>query len=107
MKFGPVPLTEAEGAVLAHSMQVGDGCLCKGQALDAEHVAAIQSQGIDDVIVARLDAGDVDENAAASVLAAALVPDPAAAALRVTEPLQGGLTFWPADPAWWSWMWTR
>lgn len=89
MKFGPVAAADAEGAILAHSLKLGEGKLRKGLRLTAEHVGALMSAGINDVVVARLDDGDLHEDAAAAQLAAALVPDPDAAGLRVTEPFTG------------------
>ena len=89
MKFGPVPLAEAEGALLAHSVKVGKRKLKKGQRLGPDEVQALHDEGLDEIIVARLDPGDLDENAAARRLAEALVPDPAAAHLKITEPFTG------------------
>lgn len=89
MRFGPVPLGEAEGAVLAHSVAIAGGRLKKGIVLEAGHLAALAAAGMDEVIVARLEPGDVVENEAAARLAAALVPDPGAAGLRLTTPFTG------------------
>ncbi|GAW36237.1 hypothetical protein RA2_03307 [Roseovarius sp. A-2] len=72
MKFGPVPLAEAEGAILAHSEQVATGRLRKGAVLDAGEIAALEQAGYDSVTVARLEAGDLHEDAAAETLARAL-----------------------------------
>ncbi|MCB2115391.1 MAG: molybdopterin-binding protein [Rhodobacteraceae bacterium] len=85
MKFGPVPLDEAAGAVLAHSLRIGGRKLAKGKVLTGAEVAAIRAEGISQVMVARLEPGDVGEDAAAGMLARALVPDEAAARLRLTE----------------------
>ena len=94
MDFGPVPLTQAEGAVLAHSARVAGGRkIGKGTVLQADHIAALASAGIGEVTVARLGPGDVGEDAAAVRLAAALVPDPAAAGLTVTAPHTGRVNF--------------
>jgi len=54
MKFGPVPVTEAAGAILAHSVKVSDQKLRKGLMLTIEHVSQLSSAGFDEVIVARL-----------------------------------------------------
>ncbi len=72
MKFGPVPLAEAEGAVLAHSVAVASGRLRKGRVLTAQDIAALREAALDVVIVARLEPGDVDENTAAQRLAEAV-----------------------------------
>ncbi|SOE08519.1 molybdopterin molybdochelatase /molybdenum cofactor cytidylyltransferase [Hoeflea halophila] len=71
MYFGPVPLSEAEGAVLAHSLSLGAVRLKKGHVLSAEDLTRLGAQGADEVIVARLDEGDVGEDAAAEALAGA------------------------------------
>lgn len=71
MKFGPVPLSEAEGAVLAHSLSLGSVRLKKGHVLSAGDLKLIGQGGIDTVIVARLEAGDAGEDAAAEALSRA------------------------------------
>ena len=75
MRFGPVPLAEAEGAVLAHSLRLADGNLPKGHALSAADVTRLEGTGIADVIAVRLDAGDLGEDEAAARLAAAFSGD--------------------------------
>lgn len=89
MKFGAVPVAEAEGAVLAHSITLPSGKLRKGLILGAGHLMKLTDAGVNDVVVARLEAGDVHEDAAAEQLAQALVPDPAAVHLRVTDAFTG------------------
>jgi molybdenum cofactor cytidylyltransferase len=71
MKFGPVPLSQAEGAVLAHSFSTGAVRLKKGHVLDAADLKLIGQGGTDTVIVARLEAGDAGEDAAAEALSKA------------------------------------
>lgn len=89
MRFGPVPLTEAMGAILAHSHPGAGGRLRKGRVLGAEDLAALAAEGCDSVVVARLEPGDLDENTAADRLAQALVPDPAAQGLTRSEAFTG------------------
>jgi molybdenum cofactor cytidylyltransferase len=89
MRFGPVPLNEAEGAILAHSVQLPKGRLRKGRVLTDDDIATLAATGLARVTVARLDAGDVEENEAARRLAAALVPGPVAAGLEVQEAFTG------------------
>lgn len=89
MKFGAVPLSDAEGAILAHSVALPKGRLRKGVTLDAAALAKLASAGVDRVTVARLDAEDVHEDRAAERLAQALVPDPAAVHLRVAPASTG------------------
>ncbi|MFK7755215.1 MAG: molybdopterin-binding protein [Sedimentitalea sp.] len=89
MKFGPVALRDALGGILAHSVRVSTQKLRKGLVLEASHIAALAASGVQEVIVAHLEAGDLDENTAALQLAQALVPDPAGANLRLTAPFTG------------------
>lgn len=83
MRFGPVPLSQALGAILAHSVPLPDGRLRKGCTLGPEEIAALRALGLSEVIAARLDPDDLHEDAAALAVAEALVPDPAAAGLRL------------------------
>jgi molybdenum cofactor cytidylyltransferase len=88
MKFGPVLLEQALGAVLAHSANLRGGPLRKGHVLTAQDLARMAADGWQDVIVALLDAGDVPEDQAASRLAAALLPD-GNNGLELTAPVNG------------------
>ena len=72
MRFGPVPLAEANGAVLAHTHRLPGAVLHKGTVLDDAALAALAAAGHDPVIAAQLDPGDVDEDTAATRLATAL-----------------------------------
>lgn len=72
MRFGPVPLDQAEGAILAHSVPLPGGRLRKGLVLEAAHLADLRAAGLTEVIVARLGEGDAPEDEAAGALAAAL-----------------------------------
>lgn len=98
MRFGPVPVTEAAGHVLAHSVQLPQGRLRKGKLLSAENVAALRAAGWAHITVARLDPEDIAENDAARQLAAALLPDPAAAGLRLSEAFTGRVNLLAAGP---------
>ena len=72
MKFGPVPIARAEGAILAHSQRTAGGVVRKGTVVGPEHVDAFAEQGLSEVTVARLDDGDLHEDEAARRLADAL-----------------------------------
>ncbi len=72
MKFGKVPLKDAAGGILAHSVRLEDGTLRKGAILDAGDIARLRRAGLDEVTVARLEAGDLSENEAAARIAARL-----------------------------------
>jgi molybdenum cofactor cytidylyltransferase len=75
VKFETVAAANAEGAILAHGIQHGDVKYRKGRLLSAADVAALLGDGIEAVMVARLDADDVAEDEAASLLAEALAGD--------------------------------
>jgi molybdenum cofactor cytidylyltransferase len=72
VKFGPVPLAEAEGAILAHGLVIDGRRLAKGRVLDAADIDLLRRAGHEHVVAARLEDGDVGEDGAASALAAAL-----------------------------------
>ncbi|GGI69977.1 hypothetical protein GCM10007973_03800 [Polymorphobacter multimanifer] len=72
MIFAELPLAEAEGALLAHGQMVGTARWSKGRRLTADDLAEAARSGLDRLMVARLDADDVAEDAAATALAAAL-----------------------------------
>jgi len=74
MIFGPTPLEEAGGAILAHTLRLRGRVLKKGTVLDAPALAALAEAGQREVIAARLEAGDVPEDEAAERLAGALLP---------------------------------
>ena len=69
MKFGPAPLDEARGAIMAHSQRVGERMIRKGAVLDDAAIAALRAAGRTEVICARLEPGDVPEDIAADRLA--------------------------------------
>jgi molybdenum cofactor cytidylyltransferase len=72
VRFGAVPLHEAEGAIAAHSIRIPGLELRKGARVDASALAALQQAGIAEIVVARLEPDDVTENEAATALAAAI-----------------------------------
>ena len=72
MKFGPVPLAEAEGAIAAHSLRLQSGVIRKGTRLTADHLARLAANGVKEVVAARLGPDDVHEDEAARRVAAVL-----------------------------------
>ena len=73
MIFGPTPLATAEGAILAHTHRLPGRVLRKGVVLDADALAALRAAGSDPVVAARLEPGDIGEDAAARRIGRALV----------------------------------
>ena len=98
MKFGPVSLDQAEGGILAHSVALPSGRLRKGRVLDAADIAALSQAGHDSLTLARLDATDMPEDAAAIALAQALVPDPESAGLLLRPVGTGRVNIVAAGP---------
>jgi molybdenum cofactor cytidylyltransferase len=72
MRFGPIPPDDAVGAILVHSVRLKGVAFKKGRILSADDVAALKAAGIGHVTAARLDDGDVGEDAAASRIAKAV-----------------------------------
>ncbi len=85
MKFGKIPVDEAEGALLAHSVRLGDERLKKGRLLSEDDLETLREAGIEQVVAARLEAGDVAEDTAAARLAMTL----GGPGMRVAEPFTG------------------
>lgn len=73
MKFGPVPVDQAQGTILAHTMTVGDKRIRKAHVLTAQDIEAFKAEGFEELVVAVLENGDVEENEAATRIAEALV----------------------------------
>src|SRR5260370_37690491 len=85
MKFGDIPLAKAEGAILAHSLRLGTAAvLKKGRVLSPEDIALIAASGLDHIVAARLEPGDIREDAAATRIAAAAARAGIATAAGVT-----------------------
>ena len=72
MKFGPVAIDAAEGGILAHSLRTDALTLKKGERLSRAHIETLQAAGFKDVVVAQLEAGDITEDEAAALVAAAI-----------------------------------
>jgi len=75
MKFGTIATEGAEGAILAHATFAGEKRLRKAHRLTAGDVEDLLRAGVREVIAAVLDPGDLNEDAAAARVAAALVSD--------------------------------
>jgi len=73
VKFGPTSLSEAEGAILAHSFKAGDVRFKKGRILSATDIEALRAAGATTLVTARLEDGDVHEDSAAAALGSAIL----------------------------------
>jgi len=75
VKFGPQPVKEIEGAILAHGLILPSGKLKKGHIISRSDIGNMIDAGLDAVTVAQLEKGDVLEDEAATRLGALLQND--------------------------------
>ncbi|WP_193557242.1 molybdopterin-binding protein [Microvirga pakistanensis] len=75
MKFGPVPVEEAVGALAAHGVRAGETVVKKGTLVSPDIAQRLKQAGVETIIAARFEPGDVPENEAAVRLARALAGD--------------------------------
>lgn len=94
MKFGPVAIGDALGAVLAHSVPLNKGRLRKGHLLTSADLAALRAAGFETITVARYEPGDVPEDDAAARLATALC----GTGLRVSKAATGRVNIYATGP---------
>lgn len=72
MKFGSTSVGDATGCILAHTTQIDGKTLKKGHILAQEDCQALADSGVNQITVARLETGDVHEDAAARAVASVL-----------------------------------
>src|SRR5215211_4358810 len=94
MKFGPVPPAEAIGATAVHSIRQGGMVLKKGTVIGPAEVEALQAAGISQIVVARLEPGDVSEDVAAAEIATAV----AGQGVRVDHAFTGRANLFAEEP---------
>jgi len=85
MKFGAVPVGEAAGGVAVHSIRKSGLVLKKGTVISEREIAALKAAGISEIVVARIEPGDVSEDTAAAEIAAAAAGE----GVRVDRPFTG------------------
>jgi molybdenum cofactor cytidylyltransferase len=85
MTFGELPVAEAEGALLAHSVKREAIGFKKGRLLSRADIEALVAAGVETVFAARLGPDDVPEDEAASLIARAI----AGAGVEAQEPFTG------------------
>jgi molybdenum cofactor cytidylyltransferase len=71
MKFGSLPIEEARGSVAVHSIRKDKLVLKKGTIIGDAEIDALRAANITQIVVAKLEPGDVGEDQAAAELAAA------------------------------------
>jgi molybdenum cofactor cytidylyltransferase len=72
MKFGPASPADAIGGVTVHTLRQGSLVLKKGTTVGPAEVAALIRAGVKEVVVVRLEEGDVSEDVAAAGIAQAV-----------------------------------
>ena len=85
MKFEDVPVADAEGWALAHSISTGTRKLAKGTVLSGKHVEELSAASIEVIHGFRLEEDDINEDDAALAAANHLV----GSGLRVGKPARG------------------
>ena len=70
MRFGPVPVADAEGCLSAHAVRADGVTLKKGQVIERRHIEALQAKGVASLVAVRLELGDIGEDEAAARIAA-------------------------------------
>ena len=75
MKFGPASPADAIGGVTVHTLRQGALVLKKGTTIGPAEVEALTKAGVAEVVVVRLEEGDVSEDVAAASIAQAVAGD--------------------------------
>ena len=75
MKFGPASPADAIGGVTVHTLRQGPLVLRKGTTIGPAEVEALIRAGVKEVVVVRLEQGDVSEDVAAASIAQAVAGD--------------------------------
>ena len=96
MKFGAVAPKEAIGGTAVHTIRQGAMVLKKGTLIGPVEAAALEAAGIKDIVVARLEPGDVSEDVAAADIAAAIAGERRACRSRLYRPRQSVRAMRPA-----------
>jgi molybdenum cofactor cytidylyltransferase len=75
MKFGPASPADAVGGVTVHTLRQGALVLKKGTTIGPAEVEALKRAGVKEVVVVRLEDGDISEDVAAGGIAQAIAGD--------------------------------
>jgi molybdenum cofactor cytidylyltransferase len=94
MKFGSVLVTEAEGGIAVHSIRKAGLVLKKGTLIGPSEVAALRAAGVGELVVARLEPGDVSEDQAAADIAGAVAGE----GVRVDRAFTGRANLFADEP---------
>ena len=75
MKFGPASPADAIGGVTVHTLRQGSLVLKKGTTIGQAEVVALTRAGVKEIVVVRLEEGDVSEDVAAAGVAQVVAGD--------------------------------
>ncbi len=75
MKFGPASPADALGCITVHTLRQGSMVLKKGTTIGSAEVEALNKAGVKEIVVVRLEEGDVSEDVAAGDIASAIAGD--------------------------------
>jgi molybdenum cofactor cytidylyltransferase len=75
MKFGPASPADAVGGVTVHTLRQGSLVLKKGTKIGPAEVEALTRAGVKEIVVVRLEDGDISEDTAAASIAQAVAGD--------------------------------
>jgi molybdenum cofactor cytidylyltransferase len=75
MKFGPASPADAVGGVTVHTLRQGSLVLKKGTTIGAAEAESLKRAGVKEIVVVRLEDGDVSEDVAAASIAQAVAGD--------------------------------
>jgi molybdenum cofactor cytidylyltransferase len=85
VKFGPVPVSQSVGSIVAHAVRRDGLVLKKGQIIGEAQIEGLQASGVAEIVVARKEDGDIGEDEAALRLAKVV----AGINVRVETPFTG------------------
>ncbi|MCA3565361.1 MAG: molybdopterin-binding/glycosyltransferase family 2 protein [Methylocystis sp.] len=94
MRFGPVPIRQAVGGILAHAVKEDGLLIRKGTVIGEDHVRALFAAGVAEVTVALLEGDDLTEDEAARRLASALID----VEVIAEKPFTGRVNLFAAGP---------
>lgn len=98
MYFGPVPVDQALGGILAHSVTDGRTSIRKGTVLAERHIEMLVAANIREVTIARPGVGDILEDVAAGNLAQVLFDPHSDTGLTISTPFTGRANILSAMP---------
>src|SRR3954468_24470519 len=94
MKFGPATPADAVGGVTVHTLRQGSLVLKKGTTIGPAEVEALTRADVKEIVVVRLEDGDISEDAAAAAIAQAVAGE----GVNVERAFTGRANLFAAQP---------